>query len=311
MIPLIGAHLSIAGGVDKALERGVALGCTTVQIFSKNNMQWFTRALGDEEIQRFHQRRQQTSIAPVFSHSGYLINLGATNPRFYEQSIRALADELYRAQLLGLPFVVLHPGSHMGRGEEAGIQQIASALDQVLTHAAPRSQAPRSEIPPRVALEVTAGQGHCLGCRFEHIARIYESVANPERLALCLDTCHLFAAGYDIRTRKGYEQTISELDRIIGIKQVVAIHMNDSKCPLGSRVDRHAHIGKGHLGLDPFRFILTDPRFAKVPKVLETPKENEANGISKMDKRNLAILKRLTRAATAAGSSRRRQTNSP
>jgi deoxyribonuclease-4 len=229
-------------------------------------------------------------VAPIFSHAGYLINLGATDAKFYEQSIRAMADELHRAQALGLPFVVIHPGSHMGRGEDAGLKQIALALDQAL--AVPAAGIAHSVLP-RVALEVTAGQGNCLGHRFEHLARIYERVGKPERLAVCLDTAHLFAAGYDIRTRKGYDQTMKELDRILGIKQVVAIHVNDSKTPLGSRVDRHAHIGKGHLGLDTFRFVMTDPRFRTIPKVLETPKEDEADGVSKMDKRNLAVLRKL------------------
>jgi deoxyribonuclease-4 len=291
MTPLLGAHLSIAGGVAKAIERAAALRCTTLQIFSKNNMQWASKPLGEVEVARFHQLRGETRIEPIFAHSGYLINLGAINPGFYEKSVRALADELQRASMLGLPFVVLHPGSHMGRGEEAGLRQIAAALDEAfsLQTPSPKSQA------PRVALEVTAGQGNCLGNRFEHIARIYERVKRPERLAVCLDTCHLFAAGYDIRTRRGYNQTMRELDRVIGLKQVVAIHVNDSKTPLGSRVDRHTHIGKGHLGLAPFRFVMNDPRFRHVPKVLETPKGAEVNGVGTMDKKNLAVLRKMVR----------------
>jgi deoxyribonuclease-4 len=279
--------MSIAGGVDKAIERAVAAGCTTLQIFSKNNMQWETKPLGTGEVERFRLLRGQTKLEPIFAHSGYLINLGAVNPSFYEKSKRALADELQRAETLNLPLVVLHPGSHMGRGEEAGMQRIATALNDVF------AETPRNHV--RVALEVTAGQGNCLGNRFEHLARIYELVTNRRRLAVCLDTCHLFAAGYDIRRERGYRQTMDELDRVLGIQQVVAIHVNDSKTPLGSRVDRHAHIGKGHLGLAPFRFIMNDARFRKVPKVLETPKGEEFDGVGEMDRENLAVLRKLVR----------------
>lgn len=308
MTPLLGAHMSVAGGVDKAIDRAAALRCTTLQIFSKNNMQWFTRPLGREEIARFHLRRRETGIEPIFSHTGYLINLGATDRQVYEKSLRALADELQRAESLGLPFVVLHPGSHLGRGEEAGLRRIASALNQVfsnlekpkvgaatlpLARLASEGGMRRPVRPVRVALEVTAGQGTNLGYRFEHLARIYELVSNPRRLAVCLDTCHLLAAGYDIRTASGYEKTMRKLDRIIGLKQVVAIHVNDAKTPLGSHVDRHTHIGKGYVGLEAFRLLMTDPRFRTVPKVLETPKEDEVNGVSKWDRKNLAVLRKL------------------
>jgi len=292
MTPLLGAHLSIAGGVDKAIERARALRCTTLQIFTANNMQWACRPLATDEIERFLQVRREAGIEPIFSHAGYLINLGAIKPSFYQQSIRALADELGRAAALRLPFVVLHPGSHMGRGEEAGMKQIASALNAVFTNHESRTT---SHAPPRIALEVTAGQGNSLGHRFEHLARIYELVKRPERLAICLDTCHLFAAGYDIRAKQGYEQTMRELDRVLGIEQVVAIHVNDSKMPLGSRLDRHAHIGKGHLGVELFRFLMNDPRFRNVPKVLETPKGAEVRGVGRMDRVNLATLRRLVR----------------
>src|SRR5436190_2835334 len=176
--PLLGAHMSIAGGVDKAIERAVAAGCTTLQIFSKNNMQWETRPLGAEEVERFHLLRKQAKIEPIFAHSGYLINLGAVNPGFYEKSLRALVDELKRAEILNLPFVVLHPGSHMGQGEEVGMHRIAAALNDVF------AETPRNRV--RIALEVTAGQGNCLGNRFEHLARIYEFVRNRRRLAVCL-----------------------------------------------------------------------------------------------------------------------------
>ncbi|MSR65210.1 MAG: deoxyribonuclease IV [Verrucomicrobiae bacterium] len=291
MPPLLGAHMSAAGGVGKAIERAVAAGCTTLQIFSKNNMQWDSKPLDAAEVARFHLLRKQTKIEPIFAHGGYLINLGAINPVFYEKSKHALVDELHRAETLKLPFVVLHPGSHMGQGEEAGMQRIATALNDVF------AETPRNRV--RVALEVTAGQGNCLGNRFEHIARIYKLVKNRKRLAVCLDTCHLFAAGYDMRSPRGYEQTMTELDRILGIKQVVAIHVNDSKTPLGSRVDRHTHIGKGCLGLAPFRFVMNDARFKNVPKVLETPKGEECDGVGEMDRKNLAVLRKLVRISTS------------
>lgn len=292
--PLLGAHMSIAGGVDKAIERALAVGCTTLQIFSKNNMQWFTRPLLKEEIARFDRFRKASRLKPIFSHAGYLINLGATDKAVLEKSLRAMADELERAKALGLAFVVIHPGSHMGTGEEAGLKRIARSLDRVFGLRASGFRIQRSGIgSPRVALEVTAGQGTNLGYRFEHLARIYELVRRPDRLAVCLDTCHLLAAGYEIRNENGYRQTMKKLDRIIGLKQVVAIHVNDSKTPLGSRVDRHEHIGKGHVGLEAFRLIMNDRRFQRVPKVLETPKGPEVNGVSKWDKRNLAVLRRL------------------
>lgn len=284
--------MSIAGGVDRAIDRARAARCTTLQIFVKNNMQWFAKPLPPAEIANFERRRAEAGIDPIFSHAGYLINLGATHAGTFGKSLRSLADELRRAEALRLSCVVMHPGSHLGRGEEAGMRQIARAIDQVFAEVGWHRRANGKR--PRLALEVTAGQGSNLGYRFEHLARIVELVRQPDRLAVCLDTCHLFAAGYDIRNAKGYAATMRELDRRIGIDRVLAIHLNDSKTPLGSRVDRHDHIGKGHIGSGAFRLVLNDPRFRRVPKVLETPKGPEINGVGEFDKLNLARLRRLS-----------------
>ena len=261
---LLGAHMSIAGGAHMAIERACSIQCTTMQIFVKNNMQWFARPLQREEIRAFLNHRQRTALASVFAHANYLINLAATNPQFHANSIRALTEELVRANQLELPFLVLHPGAHLGAGEEAGLKKIVKSIDRVFA-AIPK-------VKTKIALETTAGQGSCLGDRFEHLAHIIASVREPERLCVCLDTAHIFAAGYDIGTEAGARKTFREFDRVIGLDRLVAIHLNDSKTERGSRVDRHEHIGKGKIGLDAFRFIMRNRRFAKIPKVLETPK---------------------------------------
>jgi deoxyribonuclease-4 len=264
--------MSIAGGVDRALDRGASIGCASIQIFLKNNMQWNGPSLRNTEIARFRQRTMT-----VFAHSGYLINLATHNAR----SVAALADEIQRADQLGVPFIVMHPGAHLGAGETAGLQMVARNLDEVF------AATPASRV--RIALETTAGQGTCLGHRFEHLAEIIQLSCHPKRLAVCVDTCHLLAAGYDIRTQRGYESTIRELDNIIGTKQVVAFHLNDSKKPLGSHVDRHEHIGKGFVGLEAFRCVLRDARWRGLPMVLETPKSEDLHE----DVENLRILRSL------------------
>ncbi len=277
----LGAHMSIAGGVDRAIERGASIGCDTIQIFLKNNTQWRGRAYRQDEIVRFRAYQKSTGILPVFAHSSYLINLAATNPLFLRKSVAALVDEIQRAEQLGVPFIVLHPGSHMGAGERAGLVKVAHNLDKVFDRT--------RGSPVKIALETTAGQGTNLGCRFEHLAEIFQLVDKPERLAVCVDTCHVFAAGYEIRTAKGYARTMIELDRRIGAERVVAFHLNDSKLPRGSRVDRHAHIGKGRIGLSAFRHVLRDPRWAGLPMVLETPKSDDLHE----DVENLRVLRGL------------------
>jgi deoxyribonuclease-4 len=235
-----------------------------MQIFVKNNMQWFARPLRTEEIRSFLKHTQRAQIAAAFAHANYLINLAATNPQFHANSLRALAEELTRADQLELPFLVLHPGAHLGAGEEAGLNKIVGSIDAVF--------AVIPKVKTKIALETTAGQGSCLGHTFEQIAYIRQNVREPERLCVCLDTAHVFAAGYDLSTAATTTKVFGQFDRVIGLKQLAAIHVNDSKTARGSRVDRHEHIGKGQIGLEAFRFIMCDPRFAKIPKVLETPK---------------------------------------
>jgi deoxyribonuclease-4 len=261
---LLGAHMSISGGAHMAIERACSIQCSAMQIFVKNNMQWFARPLQREEISAFLNHQQRIALASVFAHANYLINLAATNPQFHANSIRALTEELIRADQLELPFLVLHPGAHLGAGEEAGLTKIVESIDRVFA-AIPK-------VKTKIALETTAGQGSCLGDRFEHLAYIINNVHESERLCVCLDTAHIFAAGYDIGNERALRKTFREFDRVIGLDRLSAIHLNDSKTVRGSRVDRHEHIGQGQIGLDAFRFIMRNRLFAKVPKVLETPK---------------------------------------
>src|SRR5438874_6175553 len=283
---LLGAHMSIAGGVHMAIERACSINCTAMQIFVKNNMQWFARPLSTDEIREFLDHQQRAQLESVFAHANYLINLAATNPQFHANSLRALAEELIRADHLGLPFLVMHPGAHLGAGEEAGLEKITASIDAIW-RVIPK-------VKTKIALETTAGQGSCLGHRFEEIAHIINTVREPERLCVCLDTAHIFAAGYEIESESGVKKTIREFDRVIGRARLAAIHLNDSKSARASRVDRHAHIGKGEIGLAAFRFIMNDRRFRIIPKVLETPKGKEM----KDDVVNLRKLRKLiTQAA--------------
>jgi deoxyribonuclease-4 len=256
--------MSIAGGVAMAIERARSIRCTAIQMFVKNNMQWFTRPLAREEIRAFLEHQQRRELLSVFAHSNYLINLAATNGRFHANSIRSLSEELIRADQLELPFLVLHPGAHLGAGEEAGLQKVVESIDRVFSGL--------RKIKTRIALETTAGQGSCLGNKFEHLAYIISRAREPERLCVCLDTAHVFAAGYDIGSEVSVRKTFREFDRVIGLDRLAAIHLNDSKTSCGSRVDRHEHIGKGKIGLAAFRFIMHDQSSRGVPKVLETPK---------------------------------------
>ena len=279
---LLGAHMSIGGGVQRAIERARSIECTAMQIFVKNNMQWFARPLQREEIRAFLEHAQRRELAAVFGHANYLINLAATNPRFHANSIRALSEELTRADQLGLPFLVLHPGAHLGAGEAAGLEKIAASIDQVFARI--------PKVKTRLALETTAGQGSCLGHTFEHLAEIMTRVREPGRLAVCLDTAHVFAAGFDLTTAAGTRKMFREFERTIGLEHLVALHLNDSKAARGSRVDRHEHIGKGKIGLEAFRVIMRDRRFRKIPKVLETPKGKELHEDVENMKRLRALL---------------------
>lgn len=286
---LLGAHMSIGGGVHAAIDRARSIDCTAMQIFVKNNMQWFARPLMKDEIRAFRDHTQRTQIAAAFAHANYLINLAATNPQFHANSLRSLAEELIRADQLGLPFLVLHPGAHLGAGEEKGLSKIVDSIDAVF--------ATTPKVKTKIALETTAGQGSCLGDKFEQLACIMNTVREPERLCVCLDTAHVFAAGYNLSNRAATKKMFAEFDRSIGLKHLAAIHLNDSKTARGSRVDRHEHIGKGRIGLEAFRFIMADRRFAKIPKVLETPKGKDLAE----DVENMRILRGLIDCTRSAG----------
>jgi deoxyribonuclease IV len=275
---LIGAHLSTKGGLHTVFDRAAEVNATAVALFAKNSNQWKGKELTAEDCRLFARKR---SVKPVFTHTSYLINLATTNPEFHRKSIAAMTDELDRAERLGIRGVVLHPGAHMGAGAKAGIEQIARSLDQV--HLA----IPNHRVV--TLLETSAGQGSCVGCNFEELGQIMRLVDDPKRVGVCFDTCHVFASGYDLRTRDAYERSMDDLERHVGVKNVGLFHLNDSKKALGSRVDRHEHIGDGQLGLDSFRFLLNDDRFRGIPKLLETPKKIEHES----DRRNLATLRSL------------------
>jgi deoxyribonuclease-4 len=273
--------MSTSGGAWLALQRGCSIRCDVVQVFVKNNMQWFGKPISPPDLDLYANERAANHFACVFGHAGYLINLGGPASGNRDRSIKSLIQEVELATQLGLPFLVLHPGAHLGAGEAAGIKQIVSGLDHVF--------AATKKSPVRIALENTAGQGTYLGNKIEHLAAVFERVKKPERLGVCLDTAHLFAAGYDIRTPKGWDAAIREVVSLIGLKQILAFHLNDSKTDLGSCVDRHEHIGKGKIGKEAFRHIVNDERFKKHPGCLETPKSEDLHE----DVQNLAVLRSL------------------
>ena len=260
--PLIGAHVSIAGGVSQSLARGRQIGCDCIQIFTKSSRQWAAKPYSSEEIEAFKSAQAETGIKMVVAHDSYLLNLGAPEEKLRKRSVEGLIDELERCEALGVPFLIAHPGSHVGSGEEAGIATIARSIDEAHKSCA--------GFKARIAAEITAGQGSNLGYSFAQMGRIFDAVKENDRLRLCFDTEHAFAAGYDLRTAEGYEQAFAELDRHIGLKRLAAFHINDSMKPLNSHVDRHEHIGKGHLGLETFQRLVNDPRFAGIPMCLET-----------------------------------------
>lgn len=293
---LTGAHMSIAGGVDRAVERGLKVGCRSMQIFTRNASQWTAPPLDPEVARRFREALKTSGIAPVVSHDSYLINLASGDAALRERSMATFREEMDRAEALGLLGVVTHPGAHLGQGEEAGLDRVAEAFLRLL-------EATRG-YQVRVLVENTAGQGTSLGWRFEHLARILERTGGHPRIGVCLDTCHLHAAGYDLTTPEGYRETMSAFDRLVGFDRLACFHLNDCLKPRGSRVDRHTHIGKGTLGLDAFRRLLTDRRFRNLPGILETPKTGD--GV-KEDRRNLRTLERLAAGPPPpkAGSARR------
>ncbi len=285
-MPILGAHMSVAGGFFRAAEAGRKAGCQCIQIFSKNNNQWRARPIAPADAERFRQTVAELGLQHPIAHDSYLINLAAPDDELWHKSIEAFVDELQRAELLGLAYVVTHPGAFTTSSEEAGLARIVAALDEV------HSRTPALKV--QALLETTAGQGSTLGWKFEHLATILAGVRNPERLGVCVDTCHVFAAGYPLTSEKEYQVTFQALDDVIGLEHVKAFHLNDSQRELGSRVDRHAHIGEGKLGLEPFRHLLNDERFRDTPMYLETPKGQE-DGVD-LDVKNLATLRGLIEA---------------
>jgi deoxyribonuclease-4 len=279
--PLLGAHMSIAGGVDKALLHGKKVNCQAIQIFTRSSRQWAAKPYSKEEVELFRINRKETGISAVIAHDSYLLNLGSPDEPLRKKSISAFIDELERCETLGVSHLVAHPGAHLGAGEAAGIRTIARSLDEA--HKACPGYA------VKVTLEITAGQGSCLGYRFEQIGRMIDAARESDRLRVCFDTEHAFAAGYDIRTKEGYDRTFTEFNEKIGLALLAAFHLNDSKKELNSRVDRHEHIGKGQIGVQAFRLLLNDQRFWGVPMCLETPKGPELEE----DRVNLDLLRSL------------------
>ncbi|GIW79545.1 MAG: putative endonuclease 4 [Gemmatales bacterium] len=279
--------MSIAGGYYKAAEAAAKAGMETFQCFTKNNNQWKAKDISDEEARLFRQAVRDGKLKRPTAHDCYLINLASPDPALYRKSIEAFVVEVQRAEKLGLDYLVMHPGSCVDDSEEHGLERIIRAIDE--TH----RRCPGFRV--RILLETTAGQGSSLGYRFEHLARILEGTAESDRLGVCLDTCHVFAAGYPLAPEKEYRATMRTFDQVIGLHRLCAFHLNDSARPFASRVDRHAHIGKGYLGLEPFRLLVNDRRFRRHPMILETPKEDGRK--KDMDSVNLRVLRRLVKSS--------------
>jgi deoxyribonuclease-4 len=282
--PLLGAHMSIAGGVQNAILQGKDVGCETVQIFTKSSRQWNAKPLSEEEIARFRTAKEETGITRVVAHDSYLYNFAAPNESLRKKSVAGLIDEMHRCEALSVAYLIAHPGAHVGAGEEAGIKTIAKSIDE-MHKACPG-------FTTQLAIEITAGQGSNLGYKFYQVRQIIDATKAPERLRVCFDTEHAFAAGYDLRSKEGYDRTFAEFDEVIGFDRLVAFHINDAKKDLGCRVDRHEHIGKGFLGLEAFRLLLNDQRFWGLPMCLETPKSADCHE----DRENLTTLRSLLAA---------------
>ncbi len=279
--PLVGCHVSIAGGIYKALERGESVGCTAMQIFTKSNRNWFDKKLTDDSIKAFKQAvKESSSIQSIIVHTGYLINIGSKKADIAQQSTNALLDEVHRCEQLDLPYLVLHPGSHLDMGEEKCLEQIAHNLDSVFE---------RSNDKVHILLETMAGQGTNVGYTFEQLKKIRQLSEHKRNIEFCLDTCHVFAAGYDISTEDGYRKTFKTFDSTLGLEHLKAIHINDSQEKFGSRKDRHAPLGKGHIPLATFDLIMNDKQLKDIPKILETPSDPEM----KLWKKEIALLKAM------------------
>jgi deoxyribonuclease-4 len=282
---ILGAHMSIAGGYYKAVRKAAQCGCQCVQLFTKNSNQWRAKEITPDDADRFRTALLESRISHPIAHDSYLVNLASPDNALWRKSIDAFVIELRRAETLGIPYVVTHPGAYTTSSEARGLTRIVRALDEV--HRQTRG------IPAQCLLETTAGQGSSLGWRFEHLASILDRVKDPDRLGICFDTCHVFAAGYPFGTKKEYAETMRAFDAAVGLDRIKAFHLNDSRRPLGSRVDRHAHIGRGEMGREPFRRLLTDRRFRDTPMYLETPK-GEEDGVD-LDVINLRLLRRMAK----------------
>lgn len=281
---LLGAHMSVAGGYEKALIRGESIGCTAIQIFTKSNRQWYAKPIQADEALLFKKTLEQSTIRSVVAHASYLINLASSQKATEQKAIKALADELDRCELLGIKALVLHPGSCGTLTKEEGIKQISINLDKALEQTTSSTM---------VLLENMAGQGSAIGSTFEELAFIRTNIHHKKRVGFCFDTCHAFAAGYDISTQESYHNVWKSFDALIGLEHLKAIHLNDSKQKLNSNLDRHEDIGKGHIGLSGFEYIINDPALIAIPKILETPKEDLED-----DYKNLQVLKELLHAKT-------------
>ena len=293
-MPRFGAHMSVAGGLPRAVDRAVVHGCQALQIFAKNANQWRGRELPPAEIREFRAKVRASEMRPVVSHASYLINLATTNRALRQQSLDAMGDELDRAEALGLLGVVLHPGCYTAGNEADGLGLVADGLLALLRQ--------RRRGRTMVLLEQTAGQGTALGATFEQLASIMAKMYDHPRVGICLDTCHLLAAGYDLASPEGYASTFRQFERLVGFERLKAFHVNDSKKPLGSRVDRHTHIGDGFIGIDAFRRLVNDRRFRDMPMLLETPKTEGRSPTrieaDPLDQRNLDTLRRLVNPRT-------------
>ena len=274
---LLGAHMSISGGLHKAIEQGSSIGCTTIQLFTKSNRQWAAKKLLLEDIELFKQARQKLRISPIIAHACYLINIGSIDVLIEEKSVQALSIELQRCSDLGIEYLVLHPGSRTTVSEQECLDKIVKNLDDIL------SRDPDGET--MILLETMAGQGSVVGSTFEHLEYILKNSKYKKRLGVCVDTCHIFAAGYDIRDLQSYETTWKKFDEVVGIENIKVIHINDSKRELSCNVDRHENIGEGKIGLYAFELLMNDARFQLIPKILETPKDSLEE-----DEKNLKVL---------------------
>ena len=277
----LGSHLSVSGGPWKAVEEAIDLEIRALQIFTKNASRWIQKPIDPKHVEKFRAAVEEWGAHPLLSHDSYLINLASPKDELFQKSIDAFTDELERAELLGLDFLVMHPGAHVGSGVEAGIERIAAGMRESFDRV--------PHVKTRVLLENTAGGGSTMGRSFEELRDLLAAIDTPERTGTCIDTCHMFAAGYELRTEEGYQETMKQLDKVLGARRVFALHLNDSKGDLGSHLDRHMHIGDGLIGKKGFQFVMQDDRFAGIPKILETPK------VEDMDQQNLALLKKLAK----------------